>query len=150
MQIFFSKFIYSSSFATTANRKSHSERPIREKARHARLSQHDAPMNKKPVYHFTGIRAFNLLPKLVSHVRPNFPCVTFSLAYFHPDQILNPIFFQIYGVPYTLLRLGQPATKPLAPFAVIKRSHCCCLPCSSLYRSFRMRLYSPQPRVLPS
>lgn len=58
LQMFFSKFIYNSSFATTANRQSHSERPIREKARHAELSQHDAPMNKKPIYHFTGIRAF--------------------------------------------------------------------------------------------
>lgn len=148
MQIFFSKFIYNSSFATTANRQSHSENSIRKKALHARSSQHDAPMNKKPVYHFTSIRAFNLLPKLVSHVRADFPCVTFSLTYFHPDQILNPIFFQIYGVPYTLLRLGQPTAKPLTPFAVIKRSHCYCLPYSNLRRSFRMQLYSPQPHEL--
>lgn len=105
---------------------------------------HDAPMNKKPVYHFTGIRAFILLPKLVRHVRPNFPCVAFSLTYFHPDQVFNTMLFQISGVPYTLLRLGQPATKPLAPFAVIKRSHCYRLPYSNLRRSFRMQLYSPQ------
>lgn len=56
--MFLSKFICNSSFVTTANRQSQSESPIRKKARHARSSQHNAPMNKKPVYHFTGIRAF--------------------------------------------------------------------------------------------
>lgn len=64
-----------------------------KKARHARPSQHDAPMNKKPVYHFTGIRAFILLPQLVRHVRPNFPCVTFGLSHLHPDQVFNSMFF---------------------------------------------------------
>lgn len=109
---------------------------------------HDAPMNKKPVHHFTGVRAFILLPQLVRHVRTDFPCVTFSLTYFHSDQVFNTMLFQVSGVPYAFLRLGQPATKPFAPFAVIKRSHCCRLPYSNLRRSFRMQLYSPQPREL--
>lgn len=121
----------------------HTQKDLYGKRRaHAGLSRSRRAHEQKARIPFTSIRAFTLLPQLVSHVRTDFPCVTLSLAYFHPDQVFNTMLFQVSRVSYTLLRFGQPTTKPLTPFAVIKRSHCCCLPYSSLYRSFRNVGYS--------